>query len=62
MKIDSYIETLMSNDENSMKEFITRNGKPKKPVCPIYFTDMAETSNEKEEPNNERSETETDEI
>ena len=62
MKTDSYMETLMSNDEDSMKDFITRNGKPKKPVCPIYFTDSTETNTEKEESNNERSETETDEI
>lgn len=59
MKTDSYMETLMSNDELSIIDFIKRNGKPQKPVCPIYFTDS--------EPNKEvfeddRKEAETNEI
>ena len=56
------METLMSDNEDSMKDFIKRNGKPRKPVCPIYFTDNTETSIEKEETNNDSEQTETDEM
>lgn len=61
MKIDSYMETLMSDNEDSMKDFIKKNGKPRKPVCPIYFTNITETSIEKEETNNDREQTKTNE-
>jgi hypothetical protein len=37
MKNESFMDTLQSNDETSMKQFLLSNGKVK-PHSPVYFT------------------------
>ena len=52
MKTDTFIETLMSGDNETINNFILKNGKKQKPICPIYFFE----DQLKEEEENERGE------
>ena len=36
-KNNDFISLIKSNDEKSIREFIVRNGKKPKPICPFYI-------------------------
>lgn len=37
IKQENFLDVLKRNNEEDIKSFISQNGKPKKPICPIYF-------------------------
>lgn len=45
----SFIEILIENDPESMKDFLLSNGKKPKPFCPLVFHDKDELTTESEE-------------
>lgn len=37
IKQSNFLEVLQANNEDEIKNFISQNGKSKKPISPIYF-------------------------
>ena len=49
MDQSTFIDILIENDPESMKDFLLRNGKKPKPFCPLIFHLKEEENKEREE-------------